>query len=64
MKMKIWMKVTCDELSLPLAVADTSSELAEMCGTTPNAVVSTWSHYRKGRITYPSYICVKVDEDG
>lgn len=61
--LKIWMKVTCDELSLPLAVADTSSELAKMCGTTPNTVVSTWSHYRKGRIKHPSFICVDVERD-
>ncbi len=61
--MKIWMKVTCDEMSLPLAVADTSVELALMCGTTPNTVRSTWSHYRAGRIKYPSFICVEGDEN-
>lgn len=60
---RIWMKVTCDEFALPLAVADSSAELARMCGTTPNAVVSTWSHYKKGRIKYPSYICVMVERE-
>ena len=61
--MNIWMKVTSDEFALPLAVADSSSELARMCGTTANAVVSTWSHHRQGRVKYPSYICVKVGEE-
>lgn len=60
--MNIWMKVTCDEYALPLAIADTASELAKICGTTPNSVVSTVSHYKQGRIKYPSYICVTIDE--
>jgi len=58
---RVWMKVTCDEYALPMAIADTSVELAKMCGTTPNTVVSTWSHYQKGRIKYPSYICVILE---
>ena len=60
--MRIWMKVTTDELALPLAFAESSAELARMCGTTPNSVVSTVSHYNKGRIKYPAYICVDIDE--
>lgn len=60
--MKIWMKVTTDELALPLAFAESSVELARMCGTSANSVVSTVSHYKQGRIKYPAYICVNIDE--
>lgn len=60
--MNIWMKVTRDKYQLPLAVADSASELARMCDTTPNCVVSTVSHYNKGRITFPSYVCVRFEE--
>ncbi len=60
--MNIWMKVTNDELSLPLAVADSSYELARICGTTANNVRSTWSKHLAGVIKYPSYICVYVKE--
>lgn len=56
------MKVTKDKYQLPLAVADSASELAEICGTTRNSVVSTISHYKKGRIDFPSYICVTFEE--
>ena len=62
MKRYIWMKVTKDIYQLPLMVADSASELAEMCGTSRNSVVSTFSHYRKGRIEFPSYICVTIEE--
>lgn len=60
--MKIWMKLTNDKYQLPLIVADSAVELARLCNTTSNNVVSTNSHYRKGRIINPSYICVTIEE--
>ena len=45
--MIIWIEVTKDEYELPIAVADSAGELANLCGTTKNAVTS--SAYRKGR---------------
>jgi len=48
MKTKIYMYVTKDELSLPLAVAETPRELAMMLGTTENSVKSALSHHHKG----------------
>ena len=60
--MKIWMKLTNDKYQLPMMIADSAKELAEICGTTPNNVVSTNSHFRKGRITNPSYVCVTIEE--
>ena len=59
----IWLKVTLDEYQLPLAVADSAAEMAKMCGTSKNSIVSNWNHYKHGRIKNTSYIYVKVDED-
>ena len=60
--MKIWMKVTQDKYQLPLIIAESCKELANLCGKKEQTIRSTMSHYRKGRIQYPSYVCVKVEE--
>lgn len=62
-KMKVWMAVTRDEYELPIAIADTAEGLAKLVGTTTNAVVSTVSHYRKGRKKKCKYYQVEIDED-
>ena len=59
--MVIWMKVTNDELELPIAVADNTKELAELCGTTPNAIWSSVSHAKVGEISKSPYRKVDVD---
>lgn len=58
--MKIWMKVSHDKYELPIAVADSASELAKLCGTTPNVIYSQRSHFRAGRIDFCPWICVQV----
>lgn len=45
--MKLYMKVTRDKYELPLAVADSKRELAEMLGTSINCVYSAYSHGHK-----------------
>lgn len=60
--MNIWMKVTRDKYQLPLILADSAVELARLCDTTPNSIVSTVSHYNKGRIDFPSYVCVRITD--
>ena len=46
--MKICMRTTGDDLDLPVAVADSPGELAEMVGTTKECVMSSISHRHKG----------------
>lgn len=58
----IWMMVTQDEYELPLAIADSSDELARICGTSANSIRSTVAKARKGIIKNPSYVLVKVEE--
>jgi hypothetical protein len=45
---KLYLRTTQDELELPIAVADSPTELARMCGTTANNVSSSIAHGRKG----------------
>jgi len=41
---KVYIKVTRDKYRLPVAVADTAKELAELCGTNVNVIYSSISH--------------------
>lgn len=60
--MKVWMRITNDDFQLPVAVADTAAELAAMCGTSANSIVSAVSHVKAGRKKFCSYVCVEIDE--
>ena len=46
--MKLYVRTTTDELEIPIAVADSAKELAEMTGTTAACVLSSISHGYKG----------------
>ena len=46
--MKLYVRTTTDELELPVAVADSAKELAEMTGTTAACVYSSIAHGHKG----------------
>ena len=61
--MKIYMAVTKDALSLPLAVADSAAELAELRGVQVETIRSLVSRGRTGKIKRPGYIVVEVEED-
>lgn len=60
--MIVYMKVTRDEYELPLAIADTAGELAEMTGATKNAIWSNITHQKKGRIKRGSFRAVEIGE--
>lgn len=46
--MKLYIKTTMDDLELPIAVAGSAKELAEMTVTTAASVLSSISHRHKG----------------
>lgn len=56
------MQVTQDEYELPVAVADSLKELAEMTGTTQGSISSWMWHYRSGRLKTRKYIKVIITE--
>lgn len=61
--MKIYMAVTKDALSLPLAVEDSAAELAELRGVQVETIRSLISRGRTGKIKRPGYIVVEVEEE-
>lgn len=63
MTTRVWIKVTKDELRLPMAMADTAAELAKICGTTTNAICSSVSHAKRGDLKSSSYECIEIEED-
>ncbi len=60
---RIWMKVTSDKYELPLAVADTARELAEICGVKENNIVSAISHFKAKKHKRCKWVCVNVDNE-
>ncbi len=61
MKIKrIWLKVTSDKYELPLAVADTASELARLCGVTVNTIYAQMSRVRSGNLPSCPYVCITL----
>ena len=46
--MYIWMMVTRDKYELPLAIADTSRELAELTGFHKNSIANSVLSYETG----------------
>lgn len=60
-KETLWMAVTKDPYQLPLAVADSCQELAELMGSTYNNVRSVVSKGEHGRILHPGFVRVQMD---
>lgn len=56
--MTLYVKTTADKYRLPLAVADSKEELAQMLGTTKESVRSAFSH-KSG-----TFYMVEVEDDG
>lgn len=53
----VWMKVTKDKYELPVAVAESSVELARIVNTTPNSIRSSICH------GYGTYVKVVIDDE-
>lgn len=62
MRKYFYLKVTCDELELPLFVADTAQEMAEHEGKTTNNIQSQISKYEHGK-RRGQYRRVPVEEE-
>lgn len=65
----IWMEVTRDKYSLPVAVADTATELARICGVKKDTIHAAISHRKlhkpreeAGTGSYKRYIRVEIEE--
>lgn len=61
--MKLYICVTRDKYELPVAVAESARELAEMRGVQSSTVLSSISHEKEG--LYKSmYKLVEVEDEG
>ena len=60
--MKIYMEVTDDKYELPIAVADSAVELAQIINVSANSIYSSISH-AKSKGYKSRYVCVDVEDD-
>lgn len=58
----LWVALSKDKYKLPVAVADSRAELAEMMHTTKNAISSNISRYKRG-LGPERYAKVEVPEE-
>ena len=61
--MKVWMKVTDDELELPIAVANSAKELAQILGIEKQTIYAAISRFRSGERGYCPYRVVEIEEE-
>lgn len=61
--MVLYLKTTTDEYELPLAVAESARELAELTGTSERSMASIISRVRKGTTDTKCYHIVEVEDD-
>lgn len=56
----VWVAYDSSRARLPVAIAATADDLAEIMGVTRNAVESTWCSYRRGRLKTTKYAKVYI----
>lgn len=59
----VWMKVSYDDLSLPLIVADSMRELAKLCNVSMSCINNTRMLHKKGVLKREKYVRVVIDEE-
>ena len=59
----VWVAYQSKKPYLPIAVADTARELAQVLDIPENNIVSVVSKHRHGKIKRPRYMCVHVGEE-
>lgn len=62
-KKYIYMEVTKDQMSLPVAVADSISELAKLTGKTYRQINHNILKHEHGVVNTPHFIRVYIQED-
>lgn len=63
-KNRLYMMVTTDEYELPLAVAETARELADMVGVKVNSIYTSMSHHKAGDLAKTPYVKVDLTTKG
>ena len=60
--MKLYLVVTKDEYQLPIAVAESIRELAQMTGSRTESLATVFSHLRKRPNQKYKYLEIEVDD--
>ena len=63
MRKYLWMAVEADDLELPLAIAETATELGEMIGVNHKTIRSCFCKQYSGKKTGMRFMKVKVDDE-
>lgn len=61
--MTVWIKVTKDEFELPVAIADTAEELAEILGVDRSTILSAVRRYERGEVSFSVYRRLEIEDD-
>lgn len=61
--MWVYMMVTLDEYQLPLAIADSATELARLVNANIKTVTSSASHVKSGKIKNSRFYRVEIEDD-
>lgn len=59
----IWMEVTRDTLELPIRIADSAQELAEMSGASVNNIQSIASRTERGLVKSGRFHRIRTEEE-
>ena len=62
MKRKMYMEVTMDKYSLPVAYADTPRELSRICDV-PSRFIERAEFRKPSKHMFPRFVCVVFDDD-
>ena len=58
----LWMAVTADKYEHPIAIADTSTELAEMLGVAPDTIRTNLHRQKNGAVSGRRIVKVEREE--
>lgn len=61
---RVYMMVTQDEYELPLAIADSPTELAAITNTARGNIISSASKHRKGIRKRTRFVSVDIEDEG
>ncbi len=61
--MTVWIKVTKDEFELPVAIADTAEELAEILGVDRSTILSAVRRYERGEVSFSVYRRLEIGDE-
>lgn len=60
----VWVAYSKEPPFLPIAIADTSTQLAKLVGVTAGCITGTWKNYLAGRYENSRYHKIEIKKGG